>query len=80
MSVNCRGYLFILPYGVLAMTMLSALSLLAAIATGLALFVFNYFFTRYMGNHDTEYFADVMSQIRESEPQLQVVKAKSASA
>ena len=62
------------------MTMLSALSLLLAIASGLALFIFHYLFTRYMGNHDTEYFADVMSQIRDSEPQVQVAKVKSATA
>ena len=63
------------------MTMLTALSVLAAIAVGLALFVFHYFFTRYMGNHDTEYFADVMSQIRDSDAPAQSarVKVKTAS-
>ncbi|HYX52759.1 MAG TPA: hypothetical protein VE783_04865 [Candidatus Limnocylindrales bacterium] len=60
------------------MTMLSALSLLLAIAAGLALFIFHYFFNRFMGNDDTEYFADVMSQIRDSE--APAAKAKTASA
>ena len=60
------------------MTMLSALSLLLAIAVGLALFVFDYFFNRFMGNDDTEYFADVMSQIRDVEAPPTKVKTASA--
>lgn len=60
------------------MTMLTALSLLTALAFGLALFVFDYFFTRYMGREDTEYLAAVMREINsiESAP----VKAKTTSA
>lgn len=61
------------------MTMLTALSLLAAaIAFGLALFGFDYFFTRYMGKEDTDYLAAVMREINtvESAP----VKAKTRSA
>jgi hypothetical protein len=60
------------------MSMLTALSLLTALAFGLALFVFDYFFTRYMGKEDTEYLAAVMREINtvESAP----VKAKTRSA
>ncbi len=49
------------------MTMLTALSLLAAISFGLALFVFDYFFNRYMGNDDTEYLAATMREINKAE-------------
>lgn len=60
------------------MTMLTALSLLAALAFGLALFVFDYFFTRYMGKEDTEYLAAVMREINTVE--AAPVKAKTTSA
>jgi hypothetical protein len=63
------------------MTMLTALSLLAAIAFGLSLFVFDYLFNRFMGYEDTEYLAAVMHEINRAD-RLEGVppKAKTASA
>jgi hypothetical protein len=49
------------------MTMLTALSLLAAIAFGLSLFVFDYLFNRYMGKEDTAYLAAVMHEINDTD-------------
>ena len=49
------------------MTMLTALSLLAATAFGLALFVFDYFFNRYMGNDDTEALAAAMHEMNQAD-------------
>jgi hypothetical protein len=63
------------------MTMLTALSLLAAIAFGLALFVFDYFFTRFMGNNDTDYFAATMHEINTVDMPLATnAKSKAANA
>jgi hypothetical protein len=60
------------------MTMLTALSLLAAIAFGLALFVFDYLFTRYMGNEDTDYILAAMHEINNAD--VPPARAKSRSA
>lgn len=62
------------------MTMLTALSLLAAIAFGLALFVFDYFFTRFMGKEDTDYLAAVMREINTVETAPAQAKTMSAGA
>lgn len=62
------------------MTMLTALSLLAALGFGLALFVFDYFFTRYMGRDDTEYLAAVMREINTVESAAVTAKTRSAGA
>ena len=62
------------------MTMLTALSLLFGIAATLALFVFDYVFTRYMGNEDTEYLAAVMHEINHAETAAPATKSKVATA
>jgi hypothetical protein len=65
------------------MTMLTALSLLAALAFGLSLFVFDYLFNRFMGKEDTDYLADVMHQINgadAAEPASAAANAKTAAA
>ncbi len=49
------------------MSMLTALFLLGAIAFGLALFVFDYFFTRFVGNDDTESLAATMHEINQAD-------------
>jgi hypothetical protein len=48
--------------------------------SGLALLLCHYCFIRFMGNDDTEYFAELMSQIRESDSRSQAAKAKRARA
>jgi hypothetical protein len=60
------------------MTMLTALPFIAM--SGLALLLCHYCFIRFMGNDDTEYFAELMSQIRESDSRSQAAKAKRARA
>lgn len=62
------------------MTMLTALSLLAAIAFGLALFVFDYFFTRYMGTEDTDYLVAAMHEINTADAPPGKAKIRSAGA
>lgn len=62
------------------MTMLTALSLLAAIAFGLALFVFDYFFTRYMGNEDTEYLVAAMHEMNSAEVPASKTRVRSVGA
>lgn len=62
------------------MTMLTALSLLAAIAFGLALFVFYYFFIRYMGKEDTDNLAAVMREMNSVDALPAKTKTRSAGA
>jgi hypothetical protein len=62
------------------MTMLTALSLIAAIGFVLGLFVFDYFFTRYMGKEDTDYLAAVMREINSVDSASAQVKTRSAGA
>jgi hypothetical protein len=62
------------------MTMLTALWLLAALTFVFALFLFDYFFTRYMGREDTEYLAAVMREINTAESAPVQAKTRSAGA
>lgn len=62
------------------MTMLTALSLLAALGFALGLFVFDYFFTRYMGKEDTDYLAAVMHEINSVNSASAKAKTRSAGA
>ena len=64
------------------MTMLTALALLAVVAFGLSLFVFDYLFNRFMGREDTNYLAAVMREIHNMDAAAvqPKPKAKSASA
>jgi len=62
------------------MTMFTAVSLLAALAFGLALFVFDYFFTRYMGNEDTDYLVAAMHEMNHADSAPGNAKSRSATA
>lgn len=62
------------------MTMFTALSILAAMGFGLALFLFDYIFTRYMGNEDTEQLAAIMHAIHDTDTPAGEAKRKTASA
>ena len=49
------------------MTMLEAVSLVAAVAFGLSLFVFAYLFNRFYGAEDTVNLAQIMREINDAE-------------
>jgi len=64
------------------MTMPVAVALLAAVAFGLALFVFAYLFTRFYGAEDTVNLASVMREINDAEDlaSAAIVKTRAAGA